>query len=84
MVNEASWAPLTRLPQIGEVYLHRNGLAYEVKALARDQDAEDILVIHQGKDGVVWSRPLGNFMGLNAEGSARFRLNQDTDRESLS
>lgn len=78
MSNVESWPPLVRLPQIGEVYLHRNGLAYEVKALARDADREEIQVIHQGKDGVVWSRPIGNFMGMK-DGSARFRLNQDTD-----
>lgn len=74
MMDNKNWSPLINFPKVGEVYIHQNGLTYEVKALARDQDAEQILVIHQGDDGVVWSRTLGNFMGLNSQGIARFLL----------
>ena len=75
-MTDSKWPPLKRLPQVGEVYLHRNGLAYEVVALANDPDKSEIFVIHEGADGTVWSRTIGNFMGLK-DGSARFRLNQD-------
>ena len=70
-----SWPPLAKLPEPGEVYLHVGGRAYEVLVLANDPDREDILVILRGEDGCVWSRRIGNFMGLK-DGGARFRLNQ--------
>lgn len=73
------WPPLKRMPEVGDVYLHVNGLAYEVIALARDEERQEIQVIHRGSDGVTWSRLIGNFMGMHRYGGARFRLNQDTD-----
>jgi hypothetical protein len=74
MQQSLRWKPLQSLPSVGSFYEHRNGLIYKVVALARDQDREEILVIHEGADGVTWSRTVGNFMGLNSEGSARFRV----------
>lgn len=68
---------MSRVPEQGEVYLHQNGLAYEVLCLAKDDDREEILVIHRGKDGAIWSRTIGNFMGLK-NGFPRFIPNQET------
>ena len=76
MLNK--WPKLTRFPEVGDVYLHVNGLAYTIISLALDVDREEVQVIHQGKDGAVWSRTIGNFMGLHRTGGARFRLNQST------
>lgn len=73
------WPPLQRLPQVNEVYLHQNGLGYEVIALANDTEREQICVILKGADGCVWSRDIGNFMGLKENKLARFRLNQDSN-----
>lgn len=58
---------LTKVPEAGEVYLHHKGLAYSVLCLAKDQDREELLVIHQGEDGQVWSRTVGNFMAYVGE-----------------
>lgn len=66
------------MPEVGETYQHQNGLAYTVIALAKDQDREEVQVIHQGADGQVWSRTVGNFVALK-NGSPRFRLHQATD-----
>lgn len=77
-----SWPPLAKMPEPGEVYSHVNGRAYEVLALANDTDREDILVILRGEDGCVWSRRVGNFMGLKA-GGARFRLNQAENKAEV-
>jgi hypothetical protein len=71
-----NWRPLQRLPQVDEVYMHQNGLAYEVIALANDTEREQICVILKGADGCVWSRDIGNFMGLKENKLARFRPNQ--------
>jgi hypothetical protein len=79
MTNGEKWPPLKKLPEVGEVYLHLNGLAYTVIALAVDNQREELQVIHQGADGCVWSRPIGNFMGVPSGHGARFRLNQSTD-----
>lgn len=69
---------LTAPPRVGEVYLHQNGLAYTVIALAKDQDREELLVIHQGADGQVWSRTIGNFMALKGN-APRFTRHQAAD-----
>lgn len=69
---------MKRVPLVGEVYLHQNGLAYTVLALAKDQDREELLVIHQGADGQVWSRTIGNFMAYKG-GAPRFAIHQTTD-----
>lgn len=66
---------MRKAPVVGEVYAHANGFAYTVIALALDQDREELQVIHQGADGRVWSRPIGNFMALK-EGKPRFWLHQ--------
>lgn len=69
---------MTRPPVAGEVYLHHQGLAYEVVCLAKDQDREELLVIHKGADGQVWSRTVGNFMAYIG-GVPRFTPHQSTD-----
>lgn len=66
-----------KVPEVGEVYLHQNCLAYEVIALAKDQDREELLVIHKGADGQVWSRTVGSFMALK-DGRPRFVLHRST------
>ncbi|MNR31101.1 hypothetical protein D3C85_1485930 [compost metagenome] len=65
---------LTKVPEAGEVYLHHKGLAYEVLCLAKDQDREELLVIHKGSDGQIWSRTIGNFMAYAADGLPRFQF----------
>lgn len=70
-----------KLPQSFETYLHQNGLAYTVLCLALDQDKQEINVIHQGADGRIWSRPIGNFVGLHRNGHPRFQLHQSTDAQ---
>ena len=77
-----SWSPLNKLPEPGEVYLHVSGRVYEVLVLANDPDREDILVVLRGTDGCVWSRRIGNFMGLK-DGGARFRLNQAENKAEV-
>lgn len=67
---------LTKVPEAGEVYLHHKGLAYEVLCLAKDQDREELLVIHRGTDGQIWSRTIGNFMAYAESGLPRFTPNQ--------
>lgn len=69
-------------PQIGDTYKHLNGLCYHVLALAQDQDREELQVIHQGPDGTVWSRPIGNFMALKG-GEPRFVLTEQAAPDSL-
>lgn len=65
---------MTKVPETGEVYAHSgNGGRYSVLCLAKDDDRDEIVVIHKGPDGAIWSRPLGNFMGLR-EGNPRFTL----------
>lgn len=73
---------LMKVPEAGEVYLHHKGLAYEVLCLAKDQDREELLVIHQGSDGQIWSRTVGNFMAYTSSGVPRFLPNQSTDASS--
>lgn len=68
-----------KLPFAGEVYLHQNGFAYTVLCLALDQDNQQLNVIHQGADGRIWSRPIGNFISLHANGEPRFKLHQSTE-----
>lgn len=68
---------MTRYPEDGDNYRHEGSQrTYKVLCLARDNDRDEILVIHQGEDGTIWSRTLGNFMGLNAEGHNRFTLRE--------
>lgn len=69
---------MTRPPVAGEVYLHYQGLAYTVLCLAKDQDREELLVIHQGADGQIWSRTVGNFMAYVGD-TPRFQIHQSTD-----
>lgn len=69
---------MTRPPATGEVYIHHKGLAYEVLCLAKDQDNQELLVIHRGADGQVWSRTVGNFMAYVGE-VPRFQIHQSTD-----
>lgn len=66
---------LTKVPQKGEVYLHVNGLKYTVLCLAKDQDREEVLVIHKGEDGQIWSRTVSNFMAYKGD-VPRFTLVQ--------
>lgn len=67
---------LTEVPRPGEKYEHTNGISYEIVCLAKDAAADELLVIHKSLppygDGAVWSRSVGNFMGLR-NGVARFR-----------
>lgn len=64
---------LKDMPAEGQKYRHEGtGREYTVKCLARNDDTDEILVIHSGADGSVWARTLGNFMGLNITGGARF------------
>lgn len=59
-------------PKKGEVYRHQNGIDYYVEGLARvDNDYQELHVIATGPDGVMWARPIGNFMGLR-QGKPRF------------
>lgn len=74
-----NWPPLAGMPRPGESYTHRNGLTYTVLALAKDARQDEVYVIHQGADGNVWSRTIGNFVGLAEDGGARFRLNREPD-----
>lgn len=67
---------LTKVPEAGEVYLHHQGLAYTVLCLAKDQDNQELLVIHEGVDGQIWSRTVGNFMAYAAGGVPRFTPHQ--------
>lgn len=63
---------MVNVPQAGETYQHQNGAEYHVVCLAKDDDRDELLVIHKGPDGSVWSRPIGNFMGLR-DGAPRFK-----------
>lgn len=68
---------LRQTPQPGQTYVHQNGYAYEVLVVAQDNYHDEQVVIHKGKhDGRVWSRPLGNFLGLK-NGKHRFTLNSN-------
>ena len=62
---------MTEIPQPGETYRHQTGRKYTIVCLAKDDDREELLVIHRGDDGAIWSRSIGNFMGLR-NGSPRF------------
>lgn len=60
------------VPKKGDVYRHQNGIPYYVEGLARvDNDYQELHVIATGPDGVMWARPIGNFMGLRG-GEPRF------------
>ena len=60
------------VPKKGDVYRHQNGIDYYVEGLARvDNDYQELHVIATGPDGVMWARPIGNFMGLR-HGKPRF------------
>lgn len=60
------------VPKKGDVYRHQNGIPYYVEGLARvDNDYQELHVIATGPDGVMWARPIGNFMGLR-HGKPRF------------
>jgi hypothetical protein len=63
---------MTKVPHAGETYVHQNGGEYQIVCLAKDDDREELLVIHRGEDGSYWSRPIGNFMGLR-DGAPRFK-----------
>lgn len=53
------------VPKKGDVYRHQNGIDYYIEGLARvDNDYQELLVVATGPDGVMWARPIGNFMGL--------------------
>lgn len=68
---------MTRYPVVGEMYKHEGSRrTYRIVCLARDNDRDEILVIHEGPDGTIWSRTIGNFMGMNESGFARFTLEQ--------
>lgn len=59
-------------PKKGEVYRHQNGVKYRIEGIARvDNDYQELLVVATGPDGVMWARPIGNFMGLRG-GKPRF------------
>lgn len=67
---------MSGMPIPGDVFRHLNGYKYEVIAIARDDYAEQDLVIHKGlHDGRIWSRPLVNFTGYK-DGFARFVADQ--------
>lgn len=72
---------LTKVPKPGEVYIHHRGLAYEVLCLAKDQNREELLVIHKGADGQIWSRTVGNFMAYASNGLPRFLPHKARDAE---
>ena len=67
---------MTSPPVAGEVYLHHKGAAYTIVCLAKDQEEQQLYVIHQGQDGQVWSRTIGNFMAYTEAGAPRFTLLQ--------
>lgn len=59
-------------PKKGEVFRHQNGVKYRIEGLARvDNDYQELLVVATGPDGIMWARPIGNFMGLR-QGKPRF------------
>lgn len=64
---------MTKVPEPKQKYRHANGAEYEVICLAKDDDRDELLVIHKGPGGAVWARPVGNFMGLR-DGAPRFTL----------
>lgn len=53
-----------QLPKVNQQFRHWKGNVYTVLCFAQDEQNEQILVIHQGEDGRIWSRTIGNFMGL--------------------
>ncbi|MNE15636.1 hypothetical protein D3C81_441830 [compost metagenome] len=60
-------------PQARQVYRDHEGRAYKVLCLAKDQGREELLVIHQGDDGQIWSHTIGSFIAYTG-GQKRFTL----------
>lgn len=73
---------MTEIPKAGETFRHQSGRDYTVICLAKDDDREELLVIHKGEDGAIWSRPIGNFMGLR-NGLPRFEKTAEADASAL-
>ena len=61
-----------RLPTEGQRWMHHTGRLYTILCLARNE-MDEVLVIHKGDDGNVWSRTIGNFLGVK-NGHPRFTL----------
>lgn len=70
IVNGESLPQLNTLPQPGTTWVHHTGRVYFVESIARSE-LDELLVIHRGLDGQVWSRTVGNFLGLK-DGVPRF------------
>lgn len=71
-----------RVPREGEVWQHINAKKYTILCLAKDQDREEVLVIHRGEDGQIWSRIIGNFMAYKGD-VPRFTLVQHFHKGGL-
>jgi hypothetical protein len=63
---------MTEIPKPLEWFQHHKGMCYQVLCLAKGDDMDTLNVIHRGPDGAIWTREIGNFMGLR-DGVPRFR-----------
>lgn len=50
------------LPQPGETWQHFKGNIYTIIGIAKDAETEEQHVVYKSLDGIIWMRPLDNFM----------------------
>lgn len=52
-----------KTPGKGEIWVHRNGIPYEIVSIANDPPAENhpLYVIYRGGNGKYWCRPLSDW-----------------------
>lgn len=52
-------------PKAGEIYIHHNGIIYQVLYIANEESTNESYpetVVYQGNNGKVWTKPLNNFL----------------------